>query len=177
MSSKQKAERKELFGKASDGFQSLREYNWRDGEDQLLEIPVTTFPFCKVPIHASYLLYLGQFSTHLARLYFAMAMKTCRLANVSPSFLLHPLDFLGREDQTGLDFFPGMDQSAERKIRLLEQLLSSITKRFDVVPMREHAHRIRSRVTHERSITQATIGASESLAKMADGFPAIEFMK
>ena len=87
------------------------------------------------------------------------------MANVSPSFLLHPLDFLGREDETGLDFFPGMDQSAERKIQLLENLMGSITKRFDVVPMREHADRIRSTVQDERSITQATIGATGSLAE------------
>ena len=56
-------------------------------------LPVTTMPLFRVPIHFSYLLYLGGKSPALARLYWRTALRMCRLRRVEPSVLLHPLDF------------------------------------------------------------------------------------
>ncbi len=153
---KQKNERKKLFGTMSDGFKPLRPYRWEVlggpfdvverrklksaiGQNTLLEIPVTTMPWFKVPIHVSYLLYLDQFSRPLALTYWRMALTLCRLNGVAPSLLLHPLDFLGSDDGCGLEFFPAMRVPSGRKLDLLDKVLSQMTRHYDVRPMREHA--------------------------------------
>ncbi|MEM7455854.1 MAG: polysaccharide deacetylase family protein [Planctomycetota bacterium] len=133
---------KGLFGKLSDGFQSNKPYLIRRSNGRsIVEIPVTTMPFLKAPIHASYLMFLGRYSPALAMAYFRTAIAKCRLTGVEPSFLLHPTDFLGKEDDTDLEFFPGMDQPAQRKIDLLSSAFGLLSKRFDIVTMAEHASR------------------------------------
>ena len=74
LSREELADRKQLFGKFSEGFRSLRPYLWKDLERPLIEIPVTTMPLAKVPIHLSYLLYLGQYSPAVAAAYFRLAL-------------------------------------------------------------------------------------------------------
>ena len=125
----------------------------RDGYVDLLEIPVTTMPWFKVPIHVSYLLYLDQFSRTLAMTYWRMALMLCRLSGVAPSLLLHPLDFLGCDDGCGLDFFPAMRVPSARKLALLDRVLSLMARHFDVRPMRDHAAAIRGAGTTERART------------------------
>ena len=53
--------------------------------------------------------------------------------------LLHPLDFLGVEDDVEMKFFPGMTVAREKKLELLDEVLTQITARFRLVPMRDHA--------------------------------------
>jgi hypothetical protein len=142
LSREQRAERKQLFGKFSEGFRSLRPYEWDASGRSLLEIPVTTMPVFKLPIHVSYLLYLGKFSRGIAATYFRAALILCRVFRVEPSILLHPLDFLGADDEQDLSFFPAMSMPAAEKVaRALDQLQAS----FRVVPMREHAAVVRTR--------------------------------
>ena len=85
----------------------------------MLEIPVTTVPVVKVPMHVSYLMYLGQFSAKLAVEYFRTALALCRAAGIEPSLLLHPLDLLGLEDAPELAFFPAMHMPAQKKLALV----------------------------------------------------------
>ncbi len=61
---------------------------------------------------------------------------------VQPSFLLHPLDFLGAEQAPGLSFFPGMDLSGERKRDLVVRALAVLAESFRLVPMEYHADAI-----------------------------------
>ena len=49
-----KEDRKQLFGKLSDGQRPIRPFIWSIGDRDLLEIPVTTMPLFKLPIHTSY---------------------------------------------------------------------------------------------------------------------------
>ena len=49
---------------------------------------------------------------------------------VSPSLLLHPLDFLGKDDNVGLKFFPAMNLASDYKLRLVGELLGSIARLF-----------------------------------------------
>ena len=145
MSAEEKAKRKQLFGKLSDGFQSLKPYAWRLGSEpvpaakQLIEIPVTTLPVFKTPIHASYVLYLSSFSRLAARTYFQTAMRMCRLNGVQPSILLHPLDFLSAEDAPELKFFPAMNLPLERKLEMMSEILDTLTANFRVVNLQTHA--------------------------------------
>jgi peptidoglycan-N-acetylglucosamine deacetylase len=140
----QKEQRKKLFGSLSDGLRPTRAYRWRTSNRELIEIPVTTMPMFKVPIHVSYLLYLSAFSTSLALLYFETALRLCRMSGTQPSLLLHPLDFLGCDDTSELSFFPAMQMKSSVKVPFVEKILDRFRERFEVVAMKEHARRLES---------------------------------
>lgn len=141
MSDEEREKRKKLFGKFSDGFQSLKPYKWKVGERFLTEIPVTTLPIFKTPIHASYVVYLSTFSKLAARTYWKSALAMCRATATEPSLLLHPLDFLSGGDAPELRFFPAMSLPIEEKLEFVGEILDSYSARFEVVSMREHAAR------------------------------------
>lgn len=135
----EKKRRAKLFGTVADGNRPLKPYRWNVPSGSILEIPVTTMPLAKVPIHLSYLLYLGRFSRFAARNYFRTAMTFCRQANVEPSILLHPLDFLGGDDDSDLSFFPAMDRPASWKIEFANEVFENLARQFDVLPMGRYA--------------------------------------
>ncbi|HKS27649.1 MAG TPA: polysaccharide deacetylase family protein [Pyrinomonadaceae bacterium] len=141
----QRQERKALFGKLSDGLRPLKTYRWQVNERSLTEIPVTTMPVFKMPVHVSYLLYLSgrrAATERIARHYFNFAMRLCELTGTAPSLLLHPLDFLGFEDMKGsgeLSFFPGMNIPRDRKLETVGHILESYTRRFNVRTLAQHA--------------------------------------
>jgi len=139
MSDEEREKRKKLFGKFADGFQSLKPYKWRVGEKSLVEIPVTTLPLFKTPIHASYVIYLSTFSKTLAKTYWKTAIEMCRVSGTQLSLLLHPLDFLSGEDAPELKFFPAMNLPIEKKLEFVSEILEVFTGKFEVVNMREHA--------------------------------------
>jgi len=152
LSTSQKKERKRLFGNWSDGLRPLRPYWWQMGTSRaagtgqrLLEIPVTTLPVFRVPIHFSYLLFLLQKSKSAAWAYWRMAMTTCRAWRVEPSLLLHPLDFLGGDEEADLGFFPGMKLPTAAKTAFVGQLLADFGQQFQILPMGEHAERLAAR--------------------------------
>jgi hypothetical protein len=139
LSPEQREQRKVLFGTFAEGWQPLRPYRWRTDAGELLEIPVTTMPIFKVPFHVSYLLYLSAVAPRLAVGYFRAALALCRWTGTEPSLLLHPLDFLGREDAPDLAFFPAMSLPRERKLALVSEVLEALCARFAVVTVAEHA--------------------------------------
>lgn len=145
LSDEEREKRKKLFGKFADGFGPLRPYTWKTAAGPLLEIPVTTMPVFKVPIHLSYILYLGGFSRSLAMVYWRLALMMCRLVGVQPSILLHPLDFMGCDDTDRLSFFPAMKKPHAKKLRLASEVFHILTKSFHCVPMGEHAAAIEAR--------------------------------
>lgn len=139
LDAQKKEEREQLFGSWKDGFGTLKPHMRQIDDDQILEIPVTTMPIFKVPFHLSYLLYLRSFSAVLARTYLRTALTLCRLTGTQPSFLLHPLDFLGCDDGVGLDFFPAMNLKAGQKLELINDVLDIFSRHYRFVPMSEHA--------------------------------------
>ncbi len=146
LSAEEREKRKKLFGKLTDGFGKLKPYHWRTPSGQLLEIPVTTMPLFKVPIHLSYLLYLGNYSPLLAKAYWQMALFMCRTFGVEISLLLHPLDFMGSDDTTRLSFFPAMKTPHGPKLKLAHELFTMLEKRYAVVPMGVHAEAIEAQL-------------------------------
>jgi hypothetical protein len=134
--------RKQLFGKFTEGFRPLKPYRWRTDAGELIEIPVTTMPIFKVPIHASYILYLSCYSELLAMAYLRTALWLCKVTGVQPSILLHPLDFLGGDDEKDLSFFPAMNLPGAKKMAIMDRILTLLTAQYQVVPMRDHAKRI-----------------------------------
>ncbi len=135
----EKRKRAKLFGSVRDGLRPLKPYRWKLAEGELLEIPVTTLPILRVPIHLSYVLYLGTFSPWLARTYFSAALRLCRLTGVEPSILLHPLDFLSGSDVPSLKFFPAMGLDVTKKLERTAHCLDRLQVLFDVRSLGEHA--------------------------------------
>ncbi len=144
MGNKEREKRKQLFGKFSSGFQSVKPFSWDVGGKSLTEIPVTTMPIFKVPVHASYIIYLSSISRVLARSYWKFVIEICRLTNTNPSILLHPLDFLSGEDIRELSFFPGMNLRTGEKLEILSGMLDGLADKFELVNMRRHAEIFRT---------------------------------
>ncbi len=141
LTEEEKQKRKALFGSFRDGLQPLKPYQWHLPPRGLIEIPVTTMPGCKVPIHASYILYLSVFSPFLALTYFRTALALCALTRTQPSLLLHPLDFLGGDDVSELSFFPAMNLPHKKKLAVMSSIFEALATRFTPITMREHAER------------------------------------
>lgn len=167
LNKKQKQDRKELFGKFSDGFQPNKPFRWQIGDRSLLEIPVTTMPIFKLPIHASYVMYLAGYSQWLARAYFWSVIQLCRLTRTQPSLLLHPLDFLDVNDAPVLEFFPAMKLPVQKKLKLLGYCLDQMDKVYQLVPMHVHADSCASTNLKQRVIPRSRGLAQATASKNA----------
>lgn len=141
----QHEERKNLFGSLRDGFRPLNAYRWNCPSGTLIEIPVTTMPGSRLPIHVSYLIYLSTFSPAAALAYFHTAMNLCLMTGIEPSLLLHPLDFLGCDDESDLSFFPAMNMLSRQKLRFVERIIDIYCDKFEVASMRRHAEAVSCR--------------------------------
>ena len=131
-----KGEQREKAKKLYGGFRSLRQPNRpferRMGDRCLWEVPVTTMPWTRLPIHFSYFTYLASFSTLAAKAYFASAIRLCQLTNTPPSLLLHPPDFLGQEDDSDMAYFPAMNMPRREKLAIVRWGLKTFAEAFDV---------------------------------------------
>jgi len=135
-------QRSALFGGVRQGFRPLKAYRWRIPAGDIVEIPVTTMPLLRLPIHTSYVLYLSTLSRRLALAYFDLALAMCRMTGVQPSLLLHSLDFLGSDDGVGLEFFPGMSLPYRRKLDIVDSVLASLRRHYRLVTMEQHARAV-----------------------------------
>lgn len=132
-------QRAALFGSFRDGFRPIHAHRLRSSFGELIEIPVTTMPLFRMPIHFSYILYVSTCSRFAALAYFRLALGLCRITGTAPSLLLHPLDFLDTNDAPELGFFPAMAIAHERKMALIEDALDMYSSRYSVVPLEQHA--------------------------------------
>jgi peptidoglycan-N-acetylglucosamine deacetylase len=143
LSDEEKERRKALFGTMKDALRTNRPYRWllKNGET-IPEVPVTTMPGFRVPIHFSYVIWLAGKSRFLARTYWRIALTMCRLSGTVPSLLLHPLDFLGSDDEPELGFFPGMDITAADKAGILRELLDMWERQYQAMPIGEYVRQL-----------------------------------
>jgi peptidoglycan/xylan/chitin deacetylase (PgdA/CDA1 family) len=139
-------EREDLFGRFADGFRPNRRYDIELTNGSIAEIPVTTMPLLRVPIHVSYLVYLATLSPEAARAYFQVALLMCRLTGTQPSILLHPLDFLDGSECPELRFFPGMNLKPGVKRQVVFEAIRMLANQFEVYPLRERVEAKRDRV-------------------------------
>jgi peptidoglycan-N-acetylglucosamine deacetylase len=147
MTEAEKEERAELFGTLSSSLRPNRPYTWMvDGGDRLTEVPVTTFPGLRTPIHLSYLSYLGGKARWLASGYHRASITACKITNNPPSMLLHPLDFLGADDDTDLRFFPGMGMPSGQKLDLAAHFIGRLQESYTLVPMEEYVAGLTTRL-------------------------------
>lgn len=131
--------RKRHFGTLADAFRPMRPFRWALGAESLIEVPVTTLPLFRVPMHFSYLIYLASYSWAAARAYFAASIRLCRLTGVQPSLLLHPPEFLDGNDVAELAFYPGMKVPVGDKLAFLEWAIRYVERDFRMVTVEQHA--------------------------------------
>jgi hypothetical protein len=143
LSKEEKESRKELFGSFSESFYPLKPFTWQFGNNKsITEIPVTTMPVFKIPFHQSYLIYLSAVSDLAMKAYLSSAIAMCRLTGTQPSYLLHPLDFIGSDECPELRFFPGMNVQREKKLEIFRTAMKMMQKHFELLPMAEFASRL-----------------------------------
>ena len=112
---------------------------------RLLEIPVTTMPLFRVPIHMTYLMYLSKISERLMFFYLKCALALCRLTKTAPNFLIHLNTlriFLGPIWSPEMDFFPGMEISSDKKLMIFKKVIDIIERNFTIVTLEEYAKEI-----------------------------------
>lgn len=137
-----KALRADLFGHLADARRPLHPYRFVDGAAQLVELPVSTLPLGRVPIHFSYLLTLAAVDERIATAYWEAALRLALLRRLEPSLLLHPLDLVDGTEIPELAFFPGMGMPWAVKHRLLSRWIGRLQERFDVRTVGEHARAV-----------------------------------
>lgn len=138
----QKRRLKALYGNLKNGFLPISPFSWRTHADvDLLEVPVTTMPIFKFPLHMTYLMYLGSYSTALMCLYLKTALGLLKVTRTPLSFLLHPLDLMGADKVPELSYFPGMGLTSKEKTRLFTMIIGQLKSHFTVVPLNQFAAR------------------------------------
>jgi len=115
-----------------------RPFRWRAGARELVEFPVSTTRWLRVPVY------------HTARYFGGDAAFRRRLDAIARrgeplSYPLHAVDALGlAEDSVDrrLGAHPGMDRALASKLALLDSALAAITERFEVKPFAELLARV-----------------------------------
>lgn len=154
LSAEEKAIRKGLYGKFSDAFGTLQPFVW---PNSLIELPVTTMPLLRLPVHTTYLMFLAKQSEALAKLYWNTAVALCRVRDIAPSLLLHPTDFLDVQDVPAMSFFPGMKVPAAKKIALVEHTIRSLQQHWQAGTMSQHAATFATTSTMPASLSIQTV--------------------
>jgi hypothetical protein len=143
LTKEEKKQRKELFGKWSEGLRPVKAFtSVLPSGKSIIEIPVTTIPLLKVPFHLSYLLYLSRFSPAIMHAYLTVAIQLCKITRTSPSFLLHPLDLIGGDQIRDLKFFPGMDLPSAKKTEVFTSVIRRLQANFDLVDLNSFSQRV-----------------------------------
>jgi peptidoglycan/xylan/chitin deacetylase (PgdA/CDA1 family) len=109
----EREQRRALFGGLKDGLRPLKPYRWLLDSGDLIELPVTTMPFFRVPFHFSYVLYLSGYSRSLAG-HFSSALRPSAARHRPSLRSIRWIFSAGR--CVGLEFFPGMSQAGGAKV-------------------------------------------------------------
>jgi len=72
------------------------------------------------------------------RLYLNVSIKLCKITRTHISFLLHPLDLIGGDQISQLAFFPGMNVSSDKKVRVFQDIIRLLQKHYEMVNMSRH---------------------------------------
>ncbi len=146
-SKEEKEKRNILCGSLYDGLRPLTPYRW-DVDKTLLELPITTFPVLRTPVHSSYLYALFLISMEAALFYLSLALSLVRTLGIPPVIILHPPDFLGVDDTSDLQYFPAMNRSWQEKSIFMGRIMDMLQDSFECVPLQTLAEYVlRSRKT------------------------------
>jgi peptidoglycan-N-acetylglucosamine deacetylase len=153
-----------LGGTLRDALRPIQPYRWKMQSATLIEIPVTTMPLFRTPIHVSYLFGLACISRDFAYHYFNTALKLCSLTRTAPSLLLHPTDFLGCDDVSELSFIPGMRLRSEEKLEFVSEILRRLSDQFIVLKLQQQAGRLSELPAVEPNFPPAPVSQGQSVS-------------
>lgn len=118
-----------MFSPIKPYFPSEKNFYW-PGSRNILEIPVTTLPFLRMPFHFSYL-FLGK------KQYFNFGLwllkRRCKYLN----FIFHLIDLVGSDRLKDTHFLFSPKMLTETKLKIAEYVLSKIQKEYTLLPTRE----------------------------------------
>ena len=140
MCDEEKKRQSGMFGGIADARRPLNPYQWKYSDRTLIEVPVFTMPFFRLPIHWTYINYLAGFSKTLALSYVRANIALLGATRLRPSLLLHATDFIGRGDPKCPEFLPGMKQSATDKINLLHETLGMYAQTYEIGGIGEYVN-------------------------------------
>lgn len=132
----------DAYGSSSSRKLPLHPYTWALAAGPLVEVPITTLPGLRLPLHGTYLQHLADHSTVAARLYAGAALALCRRAGVAPHYLLHATDFIGCDDPVECAFVPGMRRPWRDKRAMLARLFDLIRAGFEPMPIDDYVTRV-----------------------------------
>jgi hypothetical protein len=137
-------EEQTLYDTSTTAGRRLEPFRWQVAGTELIEVPVTTLPFLRLPFHGTYLHHLGDLSIRAADRYFRAALGLCRLRAVPPSLLLHLTDFIGADEVPALAFLPGMKRAGAAKADFMTAALHTYEQEFAVQPIGPFVAALRS---------------------------------
>jgi hypothetical protein len=133
------------FGRWTEALRPLAPHSLAlAGGKRILEIPVTTHPVLRLPLHMTYLLSLGAISTEGMLRYLENALALCRRRKIGFCFLLHAPDLLDSTDLPGLEFLPHRGLSLHRKLDLINRVLEAVAACFRLMPLEAYAREVSS---------------------------------
>jgi hypothetical protein len=106
-----------------------------------IEMPVTTMPVFRTPIHISYRMGLNLLATFGAA-HFDAVLMLCGFTGIQLSSILHPADFLGCDDLQDLSFIPRMNLPSEHKLEFVNEVLGRLSSNFTILTLRQHAQEV-----------------------------------
>jgi Polysaccharide deacetylase len=129
------------FGRPAHGLAPLRPYRpsrrrlWRPGRESeetgaVLEVPVTTMPFVRLPFHSTYVFSLGAGMFRLGRL-------GCRLTGAPINYVFHAIDLIGDEEGAPMLRRLGIRAPLARRQRLCDMILTSLKRSAQMLPTRD----------------------------------------
>ena len=74
----------------------------------------------------------------LMKLYLSIAICLCKITRTPISFLLHPLDLIGGDQIKDLAFFPGMNVTSEKKVKIFKIVIRKLSRNYNVVKMSKY---------------------------------------
>lgn len=152
----------QLFGPNANALLPLSPFRWTTPNGLLLELPVSSLPLLRTPIHMSYIQALAGHTSAGAHRYLRVALAALRRAGVPPSFLLHPTDVIDAGDAPRLGFFPGMGRPWRAKLAQVRRALDTLAEDRGIVPLGDLASSLADAALPERSpggVRPAGVGA------------------
>ena len=128
-----------LFGGWSAARRQLHPHVLDASGRRVVELPVTTMPVTRLPVHWTYLHHLAGVSTPLARTYFRLHRLLLTKTRTEPILLLHATDLLGSNDPGVPTFLPGMKLDSATKTDFVRKSLARYGEYFDFVTLAEFA--------------------------------------
>ena len=80
------------------------------------------------------------------KIYLRFSIFLCKITKTSPSYLLHPLDLIGKDHVPSLAFFPGMNIKSERKLKIFEIAIKILKDNFELLPMEKFSRTLSSEI-------------------------------